>query len=193
MIPRAVAVSLFFWLCGQPIVAGAYPCREIVETDGSYEASPILTIVGKRARATGASWAAILEGNADQVRDNYEAISKIAVAYDDAELVERISDGVLFDVSTEQKFAVLAAAALCNSPRSAKAILKLGVPPGYHTPGHTDAMATAILEGSSDVIGVLLANGYANCTQAIAYRSKSAELARVRGMNGLHEELSACP
>jgi len=183
---------LFFWLCGQPILAGAYPCREIVETDVTYQASPILTIVGKRARADGAPWAAILEGNVDQVRDNYEAISKIAVAYDDAELVERISDGVLFDVSTEQKFAVLAAAALCNSPRSAQAILKLGVPAGYRTPGHADAMATAILEGNADVIGVLLANGYADCTQAIGYRSKSAELAKVRGMNGLHEELSAC-
>ncbi len=192
MIPRAVAICLFFWLCGQPILAGAYPCREIVETDVTYQASPILTVVGKRARADGAPWAAILEGNVDQVRDNYEAISKIAVAYDDAELVERISDGVLFDVSTEQKFAVLAAAALCNSPRSAQAILKLGVPAGYRTPGHADAMATAILEGSADVIGVLLANGYADCTQAIGFRSKSAELAKVRGMNGLHEELSAC-
>lgn len=192
MIPRAVTVCLFFWLCGQPILAGAYPCREIVETDVTYQASPILTIVGKRARADGAPWAAILEGNVDQVRDNYEAISKIAVAYDDAELVGRISDGVLFDVSTEQKFAVLAAAALCNSPRSAQAILKLGVPAGYRTPGHADAMATAILEGSADVIGVLLANGYADCTQAIGYRSKSAELAKVRGMNGLHEKLSAC-
>ncbi|MTI72051.1 MAG: hypothetical protein FH747_00120 [Stenotrophomonas sp.] len=192
MIPRAVAICLFFWLCGQPILAGAYPCREIVETDGTYQASPILTIVGKRVRADGAPWAAILEDNVDQVRDNYEAISKIAVAYDDAELVGRISDGVLFDVSTEQKFAVLAAAALCNSPSSAQAILKLGVPAGYRTPGHADAMATAILEGSADVIGVLLANGYADCTQAIGFRSKSAELAKARGMNGLHEELSAC-